>query len=107
MEKFVTTASGTTPHGTPVTLKAGERWLFLADKTYDLPHEHAEGPCAVLFGEPVPAVQCDNGAYVVQIDGAYPPGTTRFSLAVWDFHGLKNAEGLAALQTIAAGPELP
>ncbi|MBU0611676.1 MAG: hypothetical protein KKI08_27610, partial [Armatimonadetes bacterium] len=84
-----------------------ERWLFLADKTYDLPHEKAEGPCAVLFGDPIPAVQCDNGTYVVQIDGEYPVGTKEFRLAVWDFHGLKNAEGLKTLQGIVTKGELP
>jgi hypothetical protein len=107
MEKFVTTPSGTTPHGTLVKLQTGERWLFLADRTYDLPHEHAEGPCAVLFGDPVPAVQCDNGTYVVQIDGDYPAGTQAFTFVVWDFHGARNAEGLQKLQTIAAQGKLP
>jgi len=107
MDKFVTTPSATTPHGTPVKLQPGERWLFLADKTYDIPHEHAEGPCAVLFGDPIPAVQCDNGTYVVQIDGDYPPGTKEFRLAVWDLHSLKNDEGLQTLQEIVAKGELP
>ncbi|MCE5238925.1 beta-N-acetylglucosaminidase domain-containing protein [bacterium] len=107
MDKFVTTPSGTTPHGKPVTLQPSERWLFLADKTYDVPHEHAEGPCAVLFGDPLPAVQCDNGSYVVQIDGEYPAGTKEFRLAVWDFHGLRNAEALATLQGTMGRGELP
>ena len=107
MDKFVTTPSGTTPHGKPVTLQPAERWLFLADKTYDIPHEHAEGPCAVLFGDPVPAVRCDNGSYVVQLDGDYPAGTKAFRLAVWDFHGLKNAEALETLHRLAAQGALP
>lgn len=107
MNKYVATPSGETAHGTPVKLQPGERWLFLADRTYDIPHENAEGPCAVLFGDPLPAVQCDNGSYVVQVDGVYPAETKRFSLVVWDFHGLKNAEGLSALNTIVAKGELP
>ena len=91
----------------PVKLLPTERWLFLADRTYDLPHEHAEGPCGVLFGDPLPAVQCDNGSYVVQVDGEYPMGTRSFRLVVWDFHGLKNTEGLAALRAVADQGNLP
>ncbi len=99
MDKYAVTGVGEVRHGTPVTLQTGDDWLLLADRTYDVPREHAEGPCAVLFGAPVPAVKCDNGEYVVQIDAEYPPETRAFSVAVWDFHGQKNADALAGLKS--------
>lgn len=94
MDRYVVTASGRTPHGEPVTLGPGERWIFFADATYDVPHEHAEGPCAVLFGSDAPEATTDNARYVVTTDAAYPAGTGRFRLVVWDLHGMRNAQGL-------------
>ena len=47
----------------------------------------------------MPAAKCDNGEYVVQIDADYPAETRTFSLAVWDFHGQKNADALAGLKS--------
>ena len=102
MDKFAVTASGEFRHGTPVVLKPGETWLFLADRTYDIPHENAEGPCAVVFGEGAATAKCDNGSYVVQTDVAYPAGTRDFHLVVFDFHGQRNAEALAAFRALAA-----
>ena len=49
---------------------------------------------------------CDNGGYVVQVDGDYPTGTKQFRLVVWDFHGLRNDEGLKTLKGIAARGEV-
>ena len=104
LNRYVVTAAGETPHGTPVTLRPGDDWLLLADRTYDVPHEHAEGPCAVRFGQPVPAVRCDNGSYVVQIDADYPPASRQFSLTVWDFHGQPNAAALAGFKALVSRP---
>jgi hypothetical protein len=101
MDKVVITAEGETPHGTPVALRPGDDWLFLADRTYDLPHENAEGPCAVRFAKPLPAIRCDNGSYVVQVDADYPAGTRQFSLTVWDFHGQQNAAALSAFRALS------
>ena len=98
MDKFTVTEAGETVHGTPLDLPEGADWLFLGDRTYDVPHERAEGPCAVLFGPPLPAVYSDGGSYVVQVDARYRAGTHRFSLLLWDFSGLSNAEGLAELK---------
>ena len=98
MDKYVVTASGQTAHSTPVALGEGGDWLFLADRTYDVPHGDAEGPCAVLFGDPLPAIRCDNGSYVVQIDADYPDATHTLDIVVWDLHGQKNAVALEQLQ---------
>ncbi len=100
MDKYVVTAAGETAHGTPVTLRPGDNWLFLADRTYDVPHEHAEGPCAVLFATAPEQVRCDNGSYVVQIDAEYPVETGQFDLIVWDLHGRTNAEALEDLPAL-------
>ncbi|MGC9319317.1 MAG: hypothetical protein ACP5KN_14890, partial [Armatimonadota bacterium] len=94
MNRYIVTASGRTPHGQPVTLGPGEDWIFFADATYDVPHEHAEGPCAVLFGSDGPEVTTDNGSYVVTADAVYPAGTRRFRLVLWDLHGMRHAEAL-------------
>lgn len=99
MNKYIVTEDGEFPHGTPVHLDPGQDWLFFADRTYDVPREHAEGPCAVLFGRPLPMIHSDNGFYVVQVDASYPPGTRDFAFVVWDFHGYKNAEALAAFRS--------
>ena len=96
------TAAGETPHGTPLTLRLEDDWLFYADRTYDLPHENAEGPCAALFLTPPTQVRCDNGNYVVQTDADYPEGTKDLSLILWDFHGQKNADALAAMEGLVA-----
>ena len=108
MDKYVVTPAGETPHGTPVTLRPGDDWLFLADRTYDLPHEHAEGPCAVLL-RPAAAGGPLRQRLVRRAGGCATtrPGTRQFSLTVWDFHGLSNDEGLKTLQGIAAKGELP
>ncbi len=98
MNKYTVTEAGEAAHGTPLDLPAGADWLFLGDRTYDVPHERAEGPCAVLFGSPLPTIHSDGGSYVVQVDARYPAGTRRFSLVLWDFNGLSNADGLAELQ---------
>lgn len=98
MNKYAVTEAGETAHGTPLDLPAGADWMFLADRTYDVPHERAEGPCAVLFGSPPPAVHSDGGSYVVEVEARYPAGTRRFSLVLWDFNGLSNADALAELR---------
>jgi len=102
MDKYVVTAAGETPHGTPLTLRLEDDWLFHADGAYDLPHENAEGPCAALFLTPPTQVRCDNGNYVVQTDADYPEGTKDLSLILWDFHGQKNADALAAMEGLVA-----
>jgi len=99
MDRYVVTASGRTPHGEPVTLDQGEDWIFFADETYDVPHENAEGPCAVLLGSDAPEVTTDNGSYVVTTDAAYPEGTRQFRLVVWDLHGMRNDEALEHIRT--------
>lgn len=102
MDKYVLTPSGETPHGTPAALKPGETWMLFADRVYDVPREHAEGPCAVYFAGSPTSVQCDSGSYVVQTDATYAPGTKHFSLVVWDLHGQRNAEAARALPDLAA-----
>ncbi|MEI6500867.1 MAG: hypothetical protein WCP21_07550 [Armatimonadota bacterium] len=100
MDKYVVSAAGEVAHGTPVTLDPADTWLFLADRTYDVPHESAEGPCAVTFDQPQPAIRCDNGPYVVQVDADYPVGTRQFAFTVYDFHGQKNAAALADFKAL-------
>lgn len=95
MDKAVVTPNGTVGHGTPITLKPGEKWLFFLDQAYDVPHPEAEGPCAVVFRDPVPAaITTDNGRYVVVTQADLAPGQRQFDLIVYDFHGLTNQEAL-------------
>ncbi len=99
MDKAVVTPSGTFPHGKAVSLKPGERWIFYMDRTYDVPHKGAEGPCAVVFLDPAPAgVSTDNGHYVVTTTARLDPQRPRFSIVLYDFHGLKNSEALELLR---------
>lgn len=95
MDKAVVTPSGEFRHGKPVVLKPGERWIFLLDHTYDIPHEHAEGPCAVVFLDPLPErIETDNGSYVVKVSAGISVQERKFHMVVYDFHGFRNADAL-------------
>ncbi|NSW57766.1 MAG: hypothetical protein HPY44_17295 [Armatimonadetes bacterium] len=98
MAKFAVYETGEVDSGKPLDLPQGADWILLGDRNYDVPREKAEGPCAVLFGQPAPAVHHDGGTYVVKVTGSYPAGTSEFSLLVWDFNGLSNAQALAELR---------
>ncbi len=103
MNKAVVTPSGTFPHGKPVTLKPGERWLLFMDRHYDVPAKGAEGPCAAIFLAPnFTTISTDNGGYVVTTTAQLPPSAKSFTLLLYDLHGLPNFKAMAYFRQCAA-----
>jgi len=94
MDKRIVTPRREVRHSRTVKLDLPDenRVLYL-DATYDVPHEHAEGPCGLLFApDEVEAATVHLTNYVVTTTLRLRPGVHRFRLTVWDFHGMKNAE---------------
>ncbi len=96
LDRWLATSSREVQHTQSVKLDpATERWCLYYDRTYDVPHDKAEGPCALMF---VPAqvsgVAVDLQPYVVGTRLEYPAVTRAFRLAIWDLHGLRNADAL-------------
>ncbi len=96
MDRWITTAGRSVQHPQKVNLDpAAEDWAIYYDKTYDLPREKAEGPCALLFdGAQVSAAEVDLADYVVTTALTYPKECRRFRLAVWDLHGSRNEDAI-------------
>ncbi len=98
MDKWMATAARKLEHPRNIRIDpAREPWILFYDKTYDVPRPHAEGPAGLLLDpENIGPATIALGNYIVEITLPLKPGHTRFHLAVWDFHGAKNADVLAA-----------
>ncbi len=98
MDKWIATATRTVQHTRSVRLDpVREPWIIFYDKTYDIPHLHAEGPAGLLLDpDAVEHAAINLASYVVETAIHLKPGARTFRLAVWDFHGSRNADILAA-----------
>ena len=101
MDNRLATPTRTVQHDRTVALDLEhEPWILLYDQTYDIPHPHAEGPAGLLLDpEHLAAVEVNLTNYVVDLTLRLKPGADAFSLVLWDFHGAKNADVLAAWRT--------
>lgn len=101
MDKWLTTPTRDVQHDQRVKLDpAKEDWVLYYDKTYDVPRDKAEGPCAMMFvPSQVSDVEVDLAGYVVTTFLTYPRECRRFRLAVWDLHGMKNEEAVRYIKT--------
>ncbi len=78
------------------------------DKTYDIPHLHAEGPAGLLLDPgAVDHAAISLASYVVETAVHLKPGARTFRPAVWDFHGSRNADILAAWRAHSPTWETP
>jgi len=98
MDNWITTPVRTVQHDRTVSLDlAREPWTLFYDKTYDIPHKHAEGPAGLLLDSAnLAAAEVHLVDYVVDTTLRLKPGADTFALVLWDFHGAKNADVLAA-----------
>ncbi|NOY79424.1 MAG: hypothetical protein GXP31_00315 [Kiritimatiellaeota bacterium] len=101
MDKWIATAQREVQHSRMVRLKLPkENWVVYYDKTYDIPREHAEGPCGLLFApEKFANATINLATYVVETTLLLKPGADAFALTLWDFHGAKNADIVRAWRT--------
>jgi len=98
MDKWIATATRNVEHTRTVQLDpTREPWIVFYDKTYDIPHLHAEGPAGLLLDpDAIEHATINLAPYVVETTIRLKPGVRAFRLAVWDFHGSRNADVLAA-----------
>jgi hypothetical protein len=100
-ERAIVTGEAEFSAGASVMLKPTSPWAFFMDQHFDealLPGE-SRGPCALLFNpEQVQRATVEVGEYQVATTLELAPGQTEFSLALWEFPDVANADALTVLR---------